>query len=370
MGDGHRAVAREQHLRHRLADDVGAPDDDRLLARSSSARAPRRPSRSGSSRPAGVQGTSARFICADRQQPDIDRVKAVDVLVRARSPRARAPRSIGLGSGNCTRTPCIAGSALSLSISASSSASDVSPADCAGRNGSRKRWRPCPCRDIDLARGILADQHHRQTRLDACASSARAWSATRARRPSAPPCRRERRRRTRHRDSAAKRSSRSLNRFAAANFAAKRDRSRRGAPSRRAPECGSPASRTDRRQSLPGRYSRSRLRGRGTARRAASTARHAENRRAPSRSPRRPLRSKRNDRLAGSMKHSASPAKSSSVSGSAAALERNWRSCAPNQAARRDDRNLGRARPSRNGRRASRAPPAKGQRKPGCRPQA
>ena len=81
MGDRHRAMAREQELRHRLADDVRAADDDSLHAGEHRAQRlaglvehdHRAGRRAGHERPAHL---------ADRKQADIDRMEAVDVLLR------------------------------------------------------------------------------------------------------------------------------------------------------------------------------------------------------------------------------------------------------------------------------------------------
>jgi hypothetical protein len=75
VGDGHRATFGKQQHRHRLADDIGSADDNRILA-------------------AEVAELSAEQLeapqrCAwdkamkpDRQPPGIDGVEAVDILVR------------------------------------------------------------------------------------------------------------------------------------------------------------------------------------------------------------------------------------------------------------------------------------------------
>ena len=75
MRDGHRAVLAQQKLSHRLADDVGASDDDRVEARQivlhrlcKDDRADRRARR--------------QRALADRELADVDGVEAVDVLGR------------------------------------------------------------------------------------------------------------------------------------------------------------------------------------------------------------------------------------------------------------------------------------------------
>ena len=107
-----------QQLRHRLADDVRAADHHGARPASSPER--------------GRAGSGSRAACrargrspSGRQPPDIDRVKAVDVLRRIDRLRARPCASMCAGNGSCTRMPCTAGSALSSPISASSSASLV-----------------------------------------------------------------------------------------------------------------------------------------------------------------------------------------------------------------------------------------------------
>ncbi len=65
VGDRHRAVVGEEELRHRLADDVGAPDDDGVLA-GEAAGAERRLRASGASRAACRARACARGRSARR----------------------------------------------------------------------------------------------------------------------------------------------------------------------------------------------------------------------------------------------------------------------------------------------------------------
>ncbi len=75
MGDGHGAVALEQKRGHRLADDVGAADDHRLLAGQIADGVLEH--QDAALRRAGNEG-----LAAGPQAAGIDDVKAVDVLVR------------------------------------------------------------------------------------------------------------------------------------------------------------------------------------------------------------------------------------------------------------------------------------------------
>ena len=75
MGDRHRAARLSEQLRHRLADDVGAADDDRV--QSCQVAKLMLEQHQAAERRAGHQ----RFE-ADGQASGIHRMEAVDVLVR------------------------------------------------------------------------------------------------------------------------------------------------------------------------------------------------------------------------------------------------------------------------------------------------
>ena len=118
MRDGHGAVRLQQQLRHRLADDVGAPDHDRLAAGKAAER--RAQQQQAAQRRAGHEA-----VRADREPAHVGHVEAVDVLVGSIASMTAAS-TMPAGSGGGPRIPCTAGSTLSAWISVSSSASVVS----------------------------------------------------------------------------------------------------------------------------------------------------------------------------------------------------------------------------------------------------
>ena len=81
MGDGDGGVARQQQLRHRLADDVGAADDDRLGAGERPVQGLRGAvdQHHAAGRRAGHERALQR---PRRQQAGVERVKTVNVLAR------------------------------------------------------------------------------------------------------------------------------------------------------------------------------------------------------------------------------------------------------------------------------------------------
>ena len=112
MRDGHRAVLAQQQLRHRLADDVGAADDDGVEARQVVLHRLREDDR--------ADGRARRQrALADRQAAR----RSSGGSRRRPSPGRSAPapcwQSMCLGSGICTRMPLTFGSALSLATRSS-----------------------------------------------------------------------------------------------------------------------------------------------------------------------------------------------------------------------------------------------------------
>ena len=77
MGNGDRAVLGQQKLRHRFADQVGTADDDRRLA---GKRVAERPFQQNHA--AGRRARQHRAPVATHEPPGIDRMQAVDVLFR------------------------------------------------------------------------------------------------------------------------------------------------------------------------------------------------------------------------------------------------------------------------------------------------
>ena len=116
--------------------------------------------------PDGVHGDERRAVL--HQPADVDRVKAVDVLVRARSRRTRAarrPAPIAAGSGDCTRMP----SCASLRFSRSTTRQQLverrrrrQPLEIGAQPGLGRRLQLVA--DVDLRRRIVADEHDAEAR--------------------------------------------------------------------------------------------------------------------------------------------------------------------------------------------------------------
>ena len=155
MTDRHGGVAMQQQQRHRLADDVAAPDHDGAGA--------------GDRNPRSLQqlddaGRRARHeVRAILHEPaDVDRMKPSTSLSGriASNTRRSASAPIAAGSGDCTRMPSCTSLAFRRSTTSSSSSSDAD----AGSD-SRSARRPASPADfsllphVDLRRRVVADQH-------------------------------------------------------------------------------------------------------------------------------------------------------------------------------------------------------------------
>ena len=151
VADRDRRVGVQQQHRHRLADDVAAPDHDGVLA-----------ARVAADRlehlhaAVGRAGLEAR--AADHQRAGARDGKAVDVLGGEIAPMTLFA-SICAGSGNCTRMPWIAGSAFSAAMRASRSASAVSGAAAARVQAGLLAILDLVLH-VDLRRRVRADQDH------------------------------------------------------------------------------------------------------------------------------------------------------------------------------------------------------------------
>ena len=75
MRDGHRAALLQQKLRHRLADNVGAADNNRVQPGQIAKMILKQ-------QQAAIGGAGNQRILAGRQPPGIDHMKAVNILVR------------------------------------------------------------------------------------------------------------------------------------------------------------------------------------------------------------------------------------------------------------------------------------------------
>ena len=95
-------------------------------------------------------------------------MEAVDILGRIDGAEMTFCASICGGSGNCTRMPFTAGSALSCAISASNSVSLASAGSLLVESvHAGLRHRLGFVADVDFAGGIFADQNDGETRHDA-----------------------------------------------------------------------------------------------------------------------------------------------------------------------------------------------------------
>ena len=122
MGDGDGAVGGKQQVGHRLADDVGAADDDGVEAgQILAAHALDQQHRAG--RRAGHEGG---LELAGAELADIDEMKAVDILFRRDGLDDLARIDMGRAAAAAPECRGSAGSALSSPMSFSRSASDVS----------------------------------------------------------------------------------------------------------------------------------------------------------------------------------------------------------------------------------------------------
>ena len=137
MAAGHRAAGDHQFQRHRPADMVGDAHDGRACATHRAVGA-------GQQGHDAARRARAQAELAQGQVADVLGVEAVDVLARVDAVD-QLGRIAASGSGNCTRMPWTSGSALSRSISASSSARWCRPAGRGRTRGCRLSRRPGAC---------------------------------------------------------------------------------------------------------------------------------------------------------------------------------------------------------------------------------
>ena len=155
MADGDGGVLVEQQLRHRLADDVGAADHHRLQP---GERAPARSWPASRSRAACRAPAPGRPLAS---RPTLSGWKPSTSLAGSMAAMILCASICG-GSGNCTRMPFTCASALSVPMSSSSAASLVSRRQLVVEGAhAGLRHRLGLAAHIDLARRIVADQHHR-----------------------------------------------------------------------------------------------------------------------------------------------------------------------------------------------------------------
>jgi hypothetical protein len=137
MRDRDRAVRRQQQLRHRLADDVGAAEDDGLGA--------------GERRRSRAAGSCSRAACRapaprpGRQPAGVDDVEAVDVLRRVDRRDHRLPRrsaSAAAAARGCRRPPDRRSAARRARAARPARSR---PAACARSTACRPRASPRPC---------------------------------------------------------------------------------------------------------------------------------------------------------------------------------------------------------------------------------
>ena len=155
-----------QKLRHRLADDVRAADDNRLHAREGQAQPlaglvdedHRARRRAGDQRAAGVP---------DREQADIDGMKAVDVLVRR--DRLQDPRRIDvLGQRQLHENAVHGGIGVErLDEREQLRFARLGRQRVLDRMEAASPGRPALAGDVGLARRMVADQNDRQARRHA-----------------------------------------------------------------------------------------------------------------------------------------------------------------------------------------------------------
>ena len=186
MGDGHRGVLREQQLRHRLADNVGAADHHRLQPRQrgvhglgqhdAAERRARHQARQPAGEPAGIERMEAVHVLGRIDGGD-DLVRDRSVAAAAIAPGCRSPAASALSSCDQIEQFGLARGRRQLLIE---------------RPHAGLGHRLGLVADIDFACRILADQHDRDTRHKAAvaaADGAPRRSPCRAGRPRSP-CRR------------------------------------------------------------------------------------------------------------------------------------------------------------------------------------
>ena len=171
MGDGHRAIGAQQQLRHRAADQGRAADHDGVLAgqRAAARRC------SSIEQPSGVQGTgksSGAPGAIEPSRPTLIGWKPSTSLSGSMASSTCAV-SMCLGSGSCTRMPW-----TRIGVERGDQRQQlglgrvVRQAMIEARHAELGRELALAA-DIDLARRILADQHHGQAGLGPAAGDQR-----------------------------------------------------------------------------------------------------------------------------------------------------------------------------------------------------
>ncbi len=160
MADRHGGVPVQQQQGHRLADDVAPPDDDRPRARDRDLRSLQ-------------QLDDSRRRAGDQRRPildqtsNVDRVKAVHVLVRARAHRRRGvPRRVPWPRAAATAPGCRRGHRSDSDDRRRRRSSSI---DAVAGNRSRSARSPVSAADFSLLRdvergcGIVADEHEAES---------------------------------------------------------------------------------------------------------------------------------------------------------------------------------------------------------------
>ena len=161
VADRDRAVLREQQLRHRLADDVGAPDDHRFEAGKIAAQRVLRQDDAAGRRAGHERLVAQRRPRGGRHSPGESRRRPC----RRSTASSTLLSSMCFGSGSCTRMPCTFGSAFRRSISAE----QVGLGGVGGERvllGVKTAFlgRPALVLHIDAARRVFADENDREAR--------------------------------------------------------------------------------------------------------------------------------------------------------------------------------------------------------------